>query len=87
MVTRTEFYADVQAELMYKDEAGTVVTDVIEDTLPKCNSEAKAQAILENEHKGKIVTLIRCDIRAEKRAMSDDDFYRYSHVVKARGEE
>lgn len=54
MVTRTTMYADVTAELVYKD-GGDIVKDVIEETIPKCDSKEKAEMILEKEYKG-IVT-------------------------------
>lgn len=80
MVTRTTMYADITAELIYKD-GGNIVKDVIEETIPKCDSKEKAEMILEKEHKGKIVSILTCEIREEKRGMSDDDFFRYSHVL------
>ena len=80
MVTRTTMYADVTAELVYKD-GGDIVKDVIEEAIPKCDSKEKAEMILEKEYKGKIVSILTCEIREEKRGMSDDDFFRYSHVI------
>lgn len=80
MVTRTTMYADITAELVHKD-GGNIVRDFIEETIPKCDSKEKAEMILEKEYKGKIVIILTCEIREEKRGMSDDDFFRYSHVI------
>lgn len=86
MVTRTTMYADVTAEIIYK-VGGNIIKDAIEETIPKCDSKEKAEMILEKEHKGKIVSLLTCEIREEKRGMSDDDFLRYSHVINAKESE
>ena len=86
MVTRTTMYADVTAELVYKD-GGNIVKDAIEETIPKCDSKEKAEMILEKEYKGKIVSILTCEIREEKRGMSDDDFFRYSHVINPKDSE
>lgn len=86
MVTRTTKYADVTAELIYKD-GGNIVKDAIEETIPKCDNIEKAEMILEKEHKGKIVSFLTCEIREEKRGMSDEDFFRYSHVINPKDNE
>lgn len=83
MVTRTTMYADVTAEIIYKD-GGNIIKDAIEETIPKCDSKEKAEMILEKEHKGKIVSILTCKTREEKRGMSDDDFFRHSHVINAK---
>lgn len=86
MVTRTTMYADVTAEIIYKD-GENIIKDAIEETIPKCDSKEKAKMILEKEHKGKIVSVLTCELREEKRGMSDDDFFRYSHVINAKESE
>lgn len=86
MVTRTTMYAHVTAEIIYKD-GGNIIKDAIEVTIPKCDSKEKAEMILEKEHKGKIVSILTCKIREEKRGMSDDDFFRHSHVINAKESE
>ena len=88
MVKRTTMYAEVTAELTYKD-GGYIVKDVIERTIPKCDSKEKADMILQKEYKynGKHVSILTCEIRKEKRGMSDEDFFRYSHVINPKDSE
>ena len=64
MVTRTTMYANVTAEIIYKD-GGNIIKDAIEETIPKCDSKEKAEVILEKEHKGNIVSVLTCEIRDE----------------------
>lgn len=84
-ITRTTIYANVVAEKLYKDANGTLVTDMIEVTIPGCDTREKADIVLTKEHKGAIVTIQSITFYSETRKMSDDDFYAHSEVVKSEG--
>lgn len=82
-ITRTTIYATVVAEKLYKDANGTLATDMIEETIPGCDTREKAEIILTKEHKGAFITIQSIRFRGETRKMSDDDFYEHSEVVKS----
>lgn len=82
-ITRTTVYANVVAEKLYKDANGTLATDMIEETIPGCDTREKADIILTKEHKGAIVTIQSISFYGVTRKMSDDDFYENSDIVKS----
>ena len=81
-IKRTIIFADVVAEKIYKYSNGQIVTDMIEETIMKCNTRQKANIILTKEHKGALVTIKSISFRSETREMSDDDFYIHSKLIK-----
>lgn len=81
-ITRTQFYAEITAEVVYKDEGGHIAKDYIDETIPNCLTREKAEIILEKMFKGKLVSILTFEVTQEVRTMSDDDFARYSKVKK-----
>lgn len=81
-ITRTQYYAQVTAEVVYKDENGQIVTDHIDETIPGCLTREKAEIILDKEYKKKLVSILTFEVTEEVRTMNDDDFARYSKVKK-----
>lgn len=79
-ITRTQFYAQITAEVVYKDEEGQIVKDYIDETIPNCLTREKAEIILEKEYKKKLVSILTFEVTQEVRTMNDDDFARYSKV-------
>lgn len=80
--TRTQFYAEITAEVVYKDEEGQIAKDHIDETIPNCLTRKKAEIILEKMYKGKLVSILTFEVTQEVRTMSDDDFARYSKVMR-----
>lgn len=81
-ITRTQFYAEITAEVVYKDEEGQITKDHIGETIPNCLTREKAEIILEKMYKGKLVSILTFEVTQETRTMSDDDFARYSKVKR-----
>lgn len=81
-ITRTQFYAEITAEVVYKDEEGQIAKDCIDETIPNCLTREKAEIILEKMYKGKLVSILTFEVTQEVRTMSDDDFARYSTLKK-----
>lgn len=81
-ITRTQFYAEITAEVVYKDEEGQIAKDHIDETIPNCLTREKAAIILEKMYKGKLVSILTFEVTQEVRKMSDDDFARYSKVMR-----
>ena len=79
-ITRTQFYAQITAEVVYKDEEGQIAKDYIDETIPNCLTREKAEIILEKEYKNKLVSILTFEVTQEVRTMSDDDFAYYSKV-------
>ena len=42
-ITRTTVYANVVAEKLHKDANGTLATDMIEETIPGCDTREKSE--------------------------------------------
>lgn len=79
-ITRTQFYAEITAEVVYKDEEGQIAKDYVDETIPNCLTREKAEIILEKMYKNKLVSILTFEVTQEVRTMSDDDFARYSKV-------
>lgn len=81
-ITRTQFYAQITAEVVYKDEDGQIAKDYIDETIPGCLTREKAEIILEKMYKNKLVSILTFEVTQEVRTISDDDFARYSTVKR-----
>lgn len=81
-ITRTQYYAHVTAEVVYKDENGQIVTDHIDETIPGCLTREKAEIILDKEYKKKLVSILTFEVTEETRTMEDEVFLCYSKVKK-----
>lgn len=78
-MTRSWTVANVQYEVMYKEE-GKIVTDAMEDTL-KCDTKEKAELILSKMHKKALVNILNIEFKTVKYFMSDEDFIAKATLV------
>lgn len=57
-LTRTNIFANVVYEKVYKDEEGKIVQETLETTIPNCSTEEKAYISLTKENKGSIISIV-----------------------------
>ena len=81
MFTRTLVTAEVSVERIYKDkETGEIKKDCFEEILPNCKTRAKAEILIEKQHKGDILSILDIKFKLERRAMTDEQFLLNSEV-------